>query len=77
MTEGSFDDIADMPYETARDELAELVEQMQRGTMPLDLTVRLWERGEALAQHCETLLLAATERIRGEEPDETDEKEPF
>lgn len=71
-------DVAEMPYEEARDELAKLVDKMQSGELPLDLTVHLWERGEALANRCEALLLAATERVQGTIADEADEDdEPF
>lgn len=58
------DDIAKLSYEQARDELTKLVDQMQGGSMPLDLAVNLYERGEALAQHCEALLSAATTRVQ-------------
>lgn len=77
MTSESFDDVQDMPYEAARDELAALVEKMQSGQMPLDLTLHLYERGEALANRCEALLTAATQRIQGDEVGEDDTDEPF
>ena len=72
-------DVAEMPYEEARDELAKLVDKMQSGQLPLDLTVHLWERGEALASRCEALLLAATERVQGTvtDADSPKDDEPF
>lgn len=70
-------DVAEMPYEEARDELAKLVDKMQSGQLPLDLTVHLWERGEALANRCESLLLAATERVQGTVSEDDTDDEPF
>lgn len=50
-------------YEQSRDELAEVVRALEAGGLSLDASVALWERGEALAQRCETQLRGARERV--------------
>jgi hypothetical protein len=50
-------------YEQARDELVEIVRILELGQMSLDESLKYWERGEALAKHCENYLNGATKRI--------------
>ncbi len=38
-------------YEAARDELLEVVRQLEAGGLPLEQSLTLWERGEELAAH--------------------------
>lgn len=54
------DDIAAMGFEQARDELTAIVATMESGSVPLEDALTLWERGEALAAHCQRWLDAAT-----------------
>lgn len=56
-------DVADLGYEDARDELAEVVRMLEQGGLDLDASLNLWERGEALAKRCEEQLAGARERI--------------
>ncbi len=49
-------DVADLSYEEARQELVELVARLEGGQAGLEESMRLWERGEALAAHCEAWL---------------------
>ena len=42
-------DVAELGYEQARDELAEVVKQLEAGGLSLEDSLALWERGEALA----------------------------
>ena len=51
-------------YEQARDELAEVVRNLESGGLSLDDAVALWERGEALARRCEEQLAGARERVQ-------------
>jgi exodeoxyribonuclease VII small subunit len=51
-----FPDVADLPYEAARDELIGIVAQLEGGQVGLEESMRLWRRGEALAAHCSTWL---------------------
>ncbi|GAA1260816.1 exodeoxyribonuclease VII small subunit [Saccharothrix xinjiangensis] len=56
-------DVEELGYEQARDDLVEVVRRLEAGGLSLDESLRLWERGEALAKTCERLLAGARERI--------------
>ena len=62
-TEGSFPDIAGMRYEDAREELIAIVAKLEAGQAPLEDSMHLWRRGEALATHCGTWLDGAQAEI--------------
>lgn len=49
-------DIADLSYEEARDELVSIVSRIEGGSASLEESMTLWERGEALAAHCKAKL---------------------
>ena len=49
-------DVADLGYEEARQELVELVARLEGGQAGLEESMQLWERGEALAAHCQSWL---------------------
>jgi exodeoxyribonuclease VII small subunit len=63
MTEGTNDDIKTMSFENALEALEKIVEDLERGDVPLDQSIRIYERGEALKAHCERLLKAAEDRV--------------
>lgn len=50
-------------YERARDELAEVVRRLEAGGLSLEESLALWERGERLAQVCQSWLDGARERL--------------
>lgn len=56
-------DIAEMSYEQARDELQKVVSELEQQTVSLEASMALWERGEALAEHCESWLSGARKRM--------------
>ena len=60
-----FPDIAELPYEAARDELVSIVAQLEGGQAGLEESMRLWRRGEALAAHCSTWLDEAESSLAG------------
>ncbi len=60
---GANSDVAAMPYEVARDELASIVGRLESGQVGLEESMTLWERGEALAAHCATWLDAAEAKL--------------
>lgn len=55
--------MAGMSYEEARAELVEIVKTLEAGTATLEESLRLWERGEELAQVCQQWLDGARERL--------------
>lgn len=55
--------VSDLGYEACRDELVEVVRQLEQGGLDLDASLTLWERGEALAKRCEEHLAGARARI--------------
>jgi len=50
-------------YEQARDELAEVVRQLEQGGASLEQSLALWERGEELAKICQEWLDGAKARL--------------
>ena len=50
------ENIAQMPYEEARDKLIQAVQALEAGGLNLDQSMRQWEIGEALAQRAQNLL---------------------
>lgn len=56
-------DLAKMTYEEARDELQQVVAQLEQQSVTLDASMALWERGEALAKVCEEWLSGARKKL--------------
>ncbi|GAB7190262.1 hypothetical protein NUM3379_09680 [Kineococcus sp. NUM-3379] len=52
-----------LSYEEARDELVALVRRLETGGTGLEESLRLWERGEALADRCQRWLDGARARL--------------
>jgi exodeoxyribonuclease VII small subunit len=50
-------------YEAARDELAQVVARLEQGGVSLEESLRLWERGEQLADLCLAWLVDARGRV--------------
>jgi exodeoxyribonuclease VII small subunit len=57
------EDVAKMSYEQARDELIKVVAELEQGSVSLETSLSLWERGEALANQCEAWLTGARKRL--------------
>jgi exodeoxyribonuclease VII small subunit len=57
------DELAKLSYEQARDALADVVRRLESGAETLEESLALWERGEALARHCEQWLAGAQARL--------------
>ncbi|MBU6144031.1 MAG: exodeoxyribonuclease VII small subunit [Acidobacteria bacterium] len=62
MTENN-SDIEKMTYEQARDELTKVLSQLEQGSVTLDQSMALWQRGELLAQKCEEWLSGARKKL--------------
>lgn len=58
------DEITDLSYEKAYDELEALVARMESGELPLEQSVALYERGQKLSAHCQALLEGAELKIK-------------
>ncbi|WTM16229.1 exodeoxyribonuclease VII small subunit [Isoptericola halotolerans] len=56
-------DVGTLTYEQARDELVQVVARLEAGGEPLEASLALWERGEALAARCQEWLDGARERL--------------
>ncbi|MBO6899906.1 MAG: exodeoxyribonuclease VII small subunit [Rhizobiaceae bacterium] len=63
MAENGNDDIKTMTFEKALEALEKIVEDLERGDVPLDESIRTYERGEALKAHCDKLLKAAEDKV--------------
>ncbi len=55
--------VEQLTYEQARDELTEVVRSLETGSATLEESLQLWERGEALAAHCQAFLDGARARL--------------
>jgi exodeoxyribonuclease VII small subunit len=63
MSESAKPDVSGYSFEKAVSELESIVARLERGDVALDESIAIYERGEALKQHCEALLKAAEDRI--------------
>lgn len=63
MADDANDDIKAMSFEQALEALERIVENLERGDVPLDQSIRIYERGEALKAHCDRLLKAAEDKV--------------
>ncbi len=57
-----------LTYEQARDQLVEVVRQLESGSVPLSTSMDLWERGEKLAAICQQWLDGAKAKIDAARP---------
>jgi exodeoxyribonuclease VII small subunit len=56
-------DVPSLSFELAMRQLEEIVTKLERGDVPLEESIAIYERGEALKKRCEALLLEAEERV--------------
>lgn len=52
-----------LTFEKALEELEAIVRRLEQGSVPLEESLAIYERGEALKKHCEVLLRRAEARI--------------
>ena len=64
MAQKSNDDIKQLPFEQAIEELESIVKRLEEGKVPLEESVTIYERGEALKRRCEDLLRQAEARVQ-------------
>jgi exodeoxyribonuclease VII small subunit len=53
-----------LSFEEAIAELEQVVTRLDSGDVPLDESIKLYERGAALKEHCETKLGEADAKVR-------------
>jgi len=63
MAEQTQADVSALSFETALAELEAIVQRLERGDVPLEESVAIYERGEALKRRCEELLKQAEARV--------------
>ena len=63
MAEQQNQEISSLSFEAALAELEQIVGKLESGQAPLQESIAIYERGEALKSHCETQLKAAETRI--------------
>jgi exodeoxyribonuclease VII small subunit len=63
MVENTNTDVKRLTFERAIEELESIVKRLEEGKVPLEESVAIYERGEALKQRCEELLKAAEARV--------------
>jgi exodeoxyribonuclease VII small subunit len=59
----NFADIKEMTFERALKELEAIVGKLERGDVELEESIEIYERGEALRDHCDRLLKAAEAKV--------------
>ncbi|MDC7785438.1 exodeoxyribonuclease VII small subunit [Rhodoplanes sp. TEM] len=64
MAEKKLADVATLGFERALEELEGIVERLESGNVPLEESVAIYERGEALKRRCEELLSQAEARVQ-------------
>ena len=64
MAQNTNSDIGKLPFERAIEELESIVKRLEDGKVPLEESVAIYERGEALKQRCEDLLRQAEARVQ-------------
>lgn len=55
--------VAEMSFEEAMAELERVVNDLERGNVPLADSITLYDRGAALKKHCEAKLKEAEEKV--------------
>jgi exodeoxyribonuclease VII small subunit len=55
--------LAGLPFEKALQELEQIVGQLERGDVPLEKSIEIYERGNQLKAHCEQMLRKAELKV--------------
>ncbi len=63
MAENAQADVKKLSFERAMEELESIVKRLEDGKVPLEESVAIFERGEALKRRCEELLRQAEARV--------------
>jgi exodeoxyribonuclease VII small subunit len=63
MAENAQADVKKLSFERAMEELESIVKRLEDGKVPLEESVTIYERGEALKRRCDELLRQAEARV--------------
>ena len=63
MPEPKAAEVKTLNFERAMEELETIVKRLEEGKVPLEESVAIYERGEALKRRCEELLKTAEQRV--------------
>ena len=63
MAETVHNDVKTLSFEKALAELESIVQRLEKGDVPLEESVAIYERGEVLKRRCEELLRQAEARV--------------
>ena len=63
MTDKPNEDVRAMSFEQALEALERIVDDLEKGDVPLEKSIAIYERGEALKRHCDKLLKAAEAKV--------------
>lgn len=63
MTENMESSVETLSFEQALAELESIVRDLEQGNVPLEKSIELYSRGEALRKKCDGLLKAAEEKV--------------
>jgi exodeoxyribonuclease VII small subunit len=63
MNQKTPEDVAGLSFEAALKELEQIVVRLERGDVPLEESVAIYERGEVLKRRCDDLLRQAEARV--------------
>jgi exodeoxyribonuclease VII small subunit len=63
MAEVAYNDVKTLSFEKALAELESIVQRLEKGDVPLEESVAIYERGEVLKRRCEELLRQAEARV--------------
>ena len=55
--------ISEMTFEQAMSELEKIVTELERGDVPLEDSISLYEKGAELKKRCETMLKEAEQKV--------------
>lgn len=56
--------VSDLKFESAVEELAQIVEKMEQGQLALEESIAAYHRGSELLKHCQQLLTHAEQEIQ-------------
>ena len=68
--------ISNLGYEDAMKQLESIVDQLESGSISLEESLKAFERGRALSNHCRAILDNATKRIQTLTADALSKQEP-